>query len=96
MAKCRACHRVVRFVALAQGGHVPVEPNPDEMGTLAARRVGSELVDGRFLARGELVAEGEGRWLPHRETCTQAGWPRSGAPRPAALGGRQPQLVFGH
>lgn len=93
MAKCRACYRVVRFVSLTSGGSVPVEPNPDECGTLAARRVGAELVEGRFLARGEAAPAGYRLYLPHRETCTQAGRPRTGAPRPASLGGRQPMLV---
>lgn len=50
---------------------LPLEPRPSPDGTIAARPY-SDL-PGRFLAKGELLEDGEQRWTSHFDTCPDAG-----------------------
>jgi hypothetical protein len=49
---------------------IPLEAQPSDAGTVAARAYSGE--PGRFLAQGEALANGESKWVSHFDTCVDA------------------------
>lgn len=49
---------------------LPLLPQPSDTGSVAARPFSTE--PGRFLAKGEALAEGESRWTNHLDDCPDA------------------------
>lgn len=84
MAKCKqlACGMPIAFVHLeTTGRHMPVDPVPDEDGTVSARLVEGQLT-GRVLTRGEDDPQGWLRYMPHPATCAARSRGRKGKRRP--------------
>lgn len=81
LAECRTCAEPIRFVQLATGSKMPVNPKPDDRGNVAARQVGRDLV-GRVLRRGDRqIPAGHDLYRPHFATCERPAKPKP-APDP--------------
>ena len=75
--ECKRCHAVLRFVEMATGSRMPVNPIPDPTGNVTARpvRFGASrvvYVDGRVLRAGETAPEGWPTFRPHFADCKDA------------------------
>lgn len=79
---CRRCGAVLRFVHMATGSRMPVDPIPDPAGTICARRVsfGNNqvvYVDGYTLKAGQPAPE---RWTTFTTHFTHCKDPNRAAP----------------
>ena len=83
MTSCRRCPAAILFVRMRSGKAMPVDPWPDDRGNIAALPTGPKTyTDGRYLAKGESLAEGEVRLMPHWGTCGHNPAGVKGRPRP--------------
>ena len=78
--KCHACGESIAFVTMAGAEKKirPVDPVPDELGTIVAQRAGSRLIRGVLMPIG-VPAQGT-RYRSHFETCS--GLPKRKTPKP--------------
>lgn len=84
LSECRACHDPIRFVKLATGKALPVNPQPDPRGNVAAHLAGGQLV-GFVISRDRLPgARDPFRFVPHYATCEDAKKPAKPPPEPEA------------
>lgn len=72
--ECKRCRAVLRFVEMATGSRMPVNPIADPAGNIAARpiRFGAGkvvYVDGYTLRAGETAREGWVTFRPHWADC---------------------------
>jgi hypothetical protein len=92
--RCRSCWAVLRFVVMASGKRMPVEPVRDPKGIVAARKVGRDYIDGVVLRGGETPPAGFTTFRPHWADCEHAKRAQKGeteAPRPLD---RQADFLF--
>jgi len=80
VSTCRDCRATIRFVRLESGKSMPVNPMPDETGTVAADWQGRVLV-GYVLSKTDPLRPGYRLYRAHRADCSDK--PR--VPRPASL-----------
>lgn len=66
---CRRCQATLRFIRLANGSLMPVNPVPDRTGNVAARKVGSRYAAGYVLRKGEEPKPGFVVFRPHFADC---------------------------
>lgn len=74
LAECRECHDPIRFVALNTGKSVPVNPQPSDRGTVAARRVATTrgpALHGRIIHADDPPTETEETYVVHFATCEE-------------------------
>lgn len=68
MSACRYCHATIRFVRLDTGKAIPVNPQPDNTGTVAADWQGTTLV-GYVTSRTKPLRDGYRLYRAHRADC---------------------------
>lgn len=68
-APCRACSGQVLWVTLPSGKRMPVDPEPDDDGNVAAYRDARGVWVGHVLRADERTAPFEKRFVPHFATC---------------------------
>ncbi len=70
MSRCRDCGHTIVWVTMRSGKKAPVAPNPDDRGTIVARRLLSgQLVDGRPHNANDTLIPGERHYVHHRAVC---------------------------
>lgn len=69
MIPCRACRATVLWVRMPSGKVMPVDPEPDDDGNVAAMRDGRGVWIGHVLAAGERTLPYEKRFMTHFATC---------------------------
>ena len=88
MSTCRACSAPILFVKMTTTGKpMPVDPNPDTNGNIAAHPAGvKKYTRGRYCRLTEPLQPGETRLMAHWYTCNdprKPGRPRRRPPDPA-------------
>ena len=78
--KCKRCHAVLRFVEMATGSRMPVNPITDPAGNVVARPVRFGVgqvvyVDGRVLRAGETAPAGWTTFRSHFADCKDSNLP---------------------
>jgi hypothetical protein len=87
-ARCDACQaRIVYVTMQATGKRVPVDPIPDDEGTVCARLVGNQL-QGYVASKDHPHERPYTRYMTHHATCADRPRP---APKPPA---EDPLLLF--
>ncbi len=82
MSDCRGCHEPIRFVKLDTGKALPVNPQPDPRGNVAAHLAGGSL-HGFVISRDRLPgARDPFRFVPHYATCEDVKKPPKRDPAP--------------
>ena len=68
LSECRTCQAPIRFVKLASGKAMPVNPQPNPEGNVAARLVGGGL-HGHVISRDHPAPKVGHRFVAHYATC---------------------------
>lgn len=71
-SKCHGCRAPIVFVRMLAGNVMPVDPAPDDLGNVIARRTpGGALLEGRVLGdKRAATPPGLVRLMPHWATCS--------------------------
>jgi hypothetical protein len=69
LGHCRACPSTVLWVRMPTGSLMPVDPTPDDEGTVAAMRDGRGVWVGHVLTKDERPMPYEKRFMTHFATC---------------------------
>lgn len=92
MSACRKCSSPIRFVTNTDTGRrIPVDPVPDEGGSVIARPIRfttgepSKELEGHPRRRGEETPAGYALFMPHYATCRARITRGRGSPRPQTL-----------
>ncbi len=76
--RCKHCWSVLRFITLASGKRLAVNPPRWPGGkTHAARKVGADYVDGVVLRHGDPIPPGYTGFRVHAADCKPSGAPTS-------------------
>lgn len=83
LAECRDCHLPIRFVRITTtGSAMPVNPQPDERGNVAARITGGRLT-GFVISNDHRPGPLDPlRFMPHHATCEAKQRTSTTTPRP--------------
>ena len=89
MSQCRNCHQRIVFVLNTKTGHrMPVDPFPDEDGSVFAMKRGGELV-GWVQKKGLTRPAGWLTYMSHFATCPEHKPSRRRIPKTTAGAGQQ-------